>query len=81
MYIDAFGINYLQRLICHKTKLNQKPQLSCAHLYFQIRDNFLVPEIENWLGDDEIILQDDNASCHWAKRIKAFLQKKKKSMA
>ena len=36
-------------------------------VYIEIRDNFLIPSIENWFGDDEVIFPDDNASCHRAK--------------
>ena len=32
-----------------------------------IVDNFLIPSIENWSGDDEVIFQDDDASCHSSK--------------
>lgn len=45
-----------------------------AHKYIEILDNFLVPSIENWSGDDEVIFQDANTSCHRAKGIKTFLQ-------
>ena len=46
-----------------------------AHLYIEILDNFLIQSAENWFGD-EVNFQDDNASCHRTKRIKAFLQGK-----
>ena len=35
-----------------------------AHVYLEILDNFLIPLIENWFGDDEVIFQDDDTSCH-----------------
>ena len=38
-----------------------------AHDDIKILDNFLISSIENWFGDDEVIFQDDNASCHLAK--------------
>ena len=38
-----------------------------AHVYIEIVDNFLIPAIENRFGDNEIIFQDDNASCHMVK--------------
>ena len=41
-----------------------------AHLNIEILDKFLIPTIENWFGDDEIIFQDNNASCHRTKVIK-----------
>ena len=44
-----------------------------AYAHIEILNNFLIPLIENWFGDDEIIFQDDYASCHTAKEIKAFL--------
>ena len=31
-----------------------------AHLLLEIMDNFLIPSIENWFGD-EVIFQDGNA--------------------
>uniref|UniRef100_A0AAR2K6C9 Transposase Tc1-like domain-containing protein n=1 Tax=Pygocentrus nattereri TaxID=42514 RepID=A0AAR2K6C9_PYGNA len=44
-----------------------------AQVYIDILDSFLIPSIEQMFGDDEIIFQDDNASCHRAKTVKAFL--------
>ena len=35
-----------------------------THVYIEILDNFFIPWIENWFGDDEIIFQGDYASCH-----------------
>ena len=35
-----------------------------AHVYSDIQNNFLIPSIENWFGDDEANFQEDNASCH-----------------
>ena len=43
--------------------------------YIEILDNFLILSIENWFRD-EVIFPHDNASCHIAKRPKAFLQVK-----
>uniref|UniRef100_A0A3Q3AY27 Tc1-like transposase DDE domain-containing protein n=1 Tax=Kryptolebias marmoratus TaxID=37003 RepID=A0A3Q3AY27_KRYMA len=43
-----------------------------AQVYIDILDSFLIPSIEQMFGD-EIIFQDDNASCHRAKTVKAFL--------
>uniref|UniRef100_A0A3B1K6C0 Tc1-like transposase DDE domain-containing protein n=1 Tax=Astyanax mexicanus TaxID=7994 RepID=A0A3B1K6C0_ASTMX len=42
-------------------------------VYIDILDSFLIPSIEQMFGDNEIIFQDDNASCHRAKTVKAFL--------
>ena len=39
-----------------------------AHVYTEILDNFLIPLIENLLGDD-------SASFHRAKKTEIFLQK------
>ena len=44
--------------------------------YIEILDNFLIPSIENRFSDDEVIFQEDNASCLRAKEIKAFLQER-----
>ena len=38
-----------------------------AHVYIKILDNFLILLTENCFGDDEVIFQDDNVSCHRAK--------------
>lgn len=40
-----------------------------AQVYIEILDSFLIPSIENMF----VIFQDDNASCHRAKTVKAFL--------
>ena len=40
----------------------------------EILDNFLISVIENLFGD-EVIFQDDNASCHQAKGIQNCLQR------
>ena len=34
------------------------------HVYFEILASFLIQSVENWFGDDEVIFQEDNASCH-----------------
>ncbi|CAJ0921952.1 unnamed protein product [Ranitomeya imitator] len=47
-----------------------------AQVYVDILDTFLIPSIERMFGDDEIIFQDDNASCHRAKTVKPFLEKR-----
>ncbi len=43
-----------------------------THVYIEIPDNFLISTNENWLGDEKVIFQYDNASCH---RAKLFLWK------
>ena len=48
-----------------------------AHGYIKILDPFLISLIENWFSEDEVIFQDDNASCHKVKGIKAFHQEKR----
>ena len=35
-----------------------------VHMYNEILENFLISLIENWFGNDEVIIQDNNASCH-----------------
>ena len=53
-----------------------------THVDTEILDNFHIPKKKNWFDDDEVILQGDNASCHKAKKIRDFLQKRRiKSMA
>uniref|UniRef100_A0A3B5QWB7 Tc1-like transposase DDE domain-containing protein n=1 Tax=Xiphophorus maculatus TaxID=8083 RepID=A0A3B5QWB7_XIPMA len=47
-----------------------------AQVYIDILDSFLIPSIEQMFGDDEVIFQDDNASCHRAKTVKAFLEER-----
>ena len=47
-----------------------------AHGYIEILDNFLITSIENWLGYNEVIYQDNNVSCYRAKRIKVLSSKK-----
>ena len=39
-------------------------------------DNFLISLIENWFDDEEVLFQDDDASCQRTKAIKAFLQER-----
>lgn len=46
-----------------------------THGYIEITDDFLIPSTENWFCDNEVISQDDNASFHRVKGIKAFLKK------
>ena len=53
-----------------------------VHIYIEILDKFLIPLTENWFGDEEVIFQDDNLSCHRAKGIKDFHQERnRKSLA
>ncbi len=40
-----------------------------AQVYIEILDTFLIPSIEKKFGDNGVIFQDDNASCHRAKSI------------
>ena len=47
-----------------------------AQVYVDILDTFLIPSFERMFGDDEIIFQDDNASCHRAKSVKTFLEER-----
>uniref|UniRef100_A0A4W6EFN8 Tc1-like transposase DDE domain-containing protein n=1 Tax=Lates calcarifer TaxID=8187 RepID=A0A4W6EFN8_LATCA len=47
-----------------------------AQVYVDILDTFLIPSIERAFGDDEIIFQNDNASCHRAKTVNTFLEKR-----
>jgi DDE superfamily endonuclease len=47
-----------------------------AQVYIDILDTFLIPSIERMFGDDDIIFQDDNASCHRAKTVKTFLEER-----
>lgn len=46
-----------------------------GQVYIEILDTFLIPLIEKKFGDD-VIFQDDNASWHRAKIVKAFLQER-----
>ena len=48
-----------------------------AQVYIEILDICLITSIENRFGDDDVIFQDGNASCHRAKSVKAFLQEKR----
>lgn len=45
-------------------------------------NSWFINRIENWFDDEEVISQVNNASCHKAKEIEAFLQERhiKKSM-
>ena len=47
-------------------------------VYIEILDNFPIWSRENSIGGEKVIFQDDNASCHIAEDIKAFLQEKPK---
>ena len=46
-----------------------------SYVYIENLDNFLIPLMENWLKDDEIIFQDNYASYYREKWIKVFPQK------
>ena len=50
-------------------KMEIIPSITSTHVYTEILDNFLIPLIENWFGDDKVIF-------HWAEEIKAFLQER-----
>ena len=43
-------------------------------VYIEILDSLLIPLIDNWFHDGEVIFQDVNASCHRAEGLKDFLQ-------
>uniref|UniRef100_A0A3Q3AU23 Tc1-like transposase DDE domain-containing protein n=1 Tax=Kryptolebias marmoratus TaxID=37003 RepID=A0A3Q3AU23_KRYMA len=47
-----------------------------AQVYIDILDTFLIPSVERMFGDDEIIFQDDNASCLRAKTVGTFLEER-----
>lgn len=48
-----------------------------AHVYTEIKDNFFfISSMENCFGDEKVIFQDDNASCHRVREIKIFLQER-----
>lgn len=34
---------------------------------------FLIPSLEDQFGDSEVIIIDDNASCHRSRRVKIFI--------
>ncbi len=44
----------------------------------KIRSNFLILSSENIFRDDEVLFQDDNASCYIVKGIKASESHRKK---
>lgn len=44
-----------------------------SRIYIDILDHFLIPSIDNAFGDEDIVFQDDNASCHRAKCVRDFL--------
>ena len=46
-----------------------------THVYIEILDNFHILSKENWSGN-LAICQDNNTSCHRAKRVKASLLEK-----
>uniref|UniRef100_A0A8C5I7Z6 Tc1-like transposase DDE domain-containing protein n=1 Tax=Gouania willdenowi TaxID=441366 RepID=A0A8C5I7Z6_GOUWI len=48
-----------------------------AQVYVDMLDTFLIPSIERMFGDDDIVYQDDNASCHRAKTVKTFLEERR----
>ena len=41
-----------------------------SRIYIDILDRILIPSIDNAFGDENVVFQDDNASCHRAKRVK-----------
>ena len=43
-----------------------------SQIYVDILDHFLIPSIHNSFGDEDVVLQDDNASCYRAKCVKDF---------
>lgn len=43
-----------------------------AHVHIEILDNFIIPSMENWIGN----FQCNNAFCHRTKEFKGFLQAK-----
>ena len=45
-----------------------------AHVYIKNREHFLIPLIENWYADNEVIFQDNNLSCHFHKKYCIKLQ-------
>ena len=47
-----------------------------AQVYIEIVDTLLIPSIERHIGDDNIIFQDDNASCHREKGAKTLIQER-----
>lgn len=44
-----------------------------SQIYIDILDHFLIPSIDNAFGDEDVVFQDDNASCHRAKCVRDFL--------
>ena len=42
--------------------------------YIDVLEHFFIPSIEDHFGDDDVIFQDDNASCHTANLVKGLLQ-------
>ena len=44
-------------------------------VYIEILDNFLILLREYWIGDDEVIFQNDNASRQTEKRLKLFFRR------
>ena len=42
-------------------------------IYIDILDHFLIPSIDNAFGDEDVVFQDDNVSCHRAKYVRDFL--------
>lgn len=37
-------------------------------------DQYLLPQIDEWYGGEEVIFQQDNAPCHKAASVKSFLE-------
>ena len=75
-------INIINYMIwgCLSFKIRVKMAISAStvnsHVYIAIPDNIPISSIENWFGNNEDIIQDDNASCDRTKGIKAFPQER-----
>ena len=44
-----------------------------SRIYIDILDRFLIPSIGNAFVDEDVVFQDDSASCHRAKRVRDYL--------
>lgn len=42
--------------------------------YIDILQTFLLPTVEHQFGDEAVVFQDDNASCHRSRAVKSYLQ-------
>ena len=65
------GVNFLSysgsRVACHLKNQGRSQSLPYQSMHIEILDNLTILSIENWFGDDEVIFQHDNASCHGVK--------------